>query len=507
MAVTSISSTSSRTGSTLDVSGIVSGLMQAENVPVTKLDAKISKSTVKITTLGQIKSQLSTLKSALVDLQTPANFTKQAAKFSNTSNATAEFTATATAASYQMEVTSLAQPNIWNVSGFTTSAEALAWYDNTAQAAVKTSADATVFQSSSGQFVLSLKSKTAGAAGAFNVPTPASPLTASTYQAALNAEIKLNGVTFTRTSNTVSDALTGITFNLTSKTVVGTPITLTVSNDAVSARTKLDALVKSYNDLYATYKSQTASSMDVATRGILNSDFGVNSMMRQLVSGLMLPVTNLTGGALSIAIAGGAALSAAAQKTLTLANTTGLTEGMFVTGTNIATGTKIASINAGVSVTLDTDIATGGSAAGATINFYDKGVGSTDLSSLGLKLLDTGNLAVDETLLSAASSTLQARLAAGIRIGYSSTSSKDLSTQIGDMVFSGGLIQDRIDKETSTKTDITNRKTTLQQKLVSVQARYTAQYAALDALLFKLQGTSDSLKSALDGLTNSQKNN
>ena len=79
MAVTSSSSTSSRAGSTLDVSGIVSGLMQAENVPVTKLDAIISKSTVKITTLGQIKSQLSTLKSALVDLQTPANFTKQAA--------------------------------------------------------------------------------------------------------------------------------------------------------------------------------------------------------------------------------------------------------------------------------------------------------------------------------------------------------------------------------------------------------------------------------------------
>ena len=221
----------------------------------------------------------------------------------------------------------------------------------------------------------------------------------------------------------------------------------------------------------------------------------------------MLPVTNLTGGAWSYSIAGGAAASAEAQKTLTLANTTGLTEGMFVTGTNIATGTKIASINAGVSVTLDTNIATGGSAAGATINFYDKGIGSTDLSSLGLKLLDTGNLAVDETLLSAASSTLQARLAAGIRIGYSSSSSTDLSTQIGEMVFSGGLIQDRIDKETSSKTDLTKRKTTLQEKLLSVQARYTAQYASLDALLFKLQGTSDSLKSALDGLTNSQKNN
>ena len=67
------------------------------------------------------------------------------------------------------------------------------------------------------------------------------------------------------------------------------------------------------------------------------------------------------------------------------------------------------------------------------------------------------------------------------------------------------VIQDRIDSETSTQSDLSKRKAALQEKLVGVQARYTSQYAALDALLFKLQGTSSSLKSALDGLTNSQK--
>ena len=409
--------------------------MESENVPVNKLDTKISKSLVKITALGQIKSQLSNLKSALLDLQTPANFSKQAAKFSNTSVATAEFTATATAASYQMEVTSLAQPTIWNVSGFTTSADALAWYNaTTAQDELRTKADATVFQSNTGQFVLSLKSKSTGTTGAFTLDgnSVTAPVTKTQYQSAQNAVFKLNGVEFTRSSNAVTDALTGVTLNLTSTTVLNTPITLTVSNDAVSARPKLDALVKAYNDLYSLYKSQTASSMDLATRGILNSDFGVSSMMRQLVSGLMLPMTNITGGALT---------------------------------------------------------------------------GQTDLSAMGLKLLDSGNLAVDDTLLSAASSTLQTRLAAGIRIGYSSTTSSDLATQIGNMIFSGGVIQDRIDSEKTTQSDLTKRKTTLQEKLISVQARYTAQYASLDALLFKLQGTSDSLKSALDGLTNSQNNN
>mgnify|MGYP006204064711 CR=1 FL=1 len=113
MAVTSSSSSTSRAGSSLDVAGIVSGLMEAENVPVNKLDARISKSTVKITALGQIKSQLSALKASLVELQTPANFSKQAAKFSSTSVATAEITATATAASYQLIQLPPSTPKVW----------------------------------------------------------------------------------------------------------------------------------------------------------------------------------------------------------------------------------------------------------------------------------------------------------------------------------------------------------------------------------------------------------
>ena len=438
MAVSSTSSSTSRSGSSLDVAGIVSGLMEAENVPVTKLDAKISKSSVKITALGQIKSQLSALKSSLIDLQTPANFSKQAAKFSNTSVATAEFTGSATAASYQMEVISLAQPTIWNVSGFSSSESAMAWYNAAGQSSLRTDltgADATVFQSTSGSYVLSLKSKTLGTDFSFNLSAAdiAAGITkpATAYQTATNAVFKLNGVQFTRSSNTVSDAIAGVTLNLATTTTVGTPITLTVSNEVVSARPKLDALVKAYNDLNTLYKSQTASSIDVASRGILNSDFGVSSMMRQLVSGLMLPMTDSIGVALT---------------------------------------------------------------------------GQTDLSAMGLQLLDNGNLALDDTLLSAASSTLQTRLAAGIRIGYSSTLSSDLANQIGNMVLSGGVIQDQIVSETNTRSDLAKRKTSLEEKLVNVQARYTSQYAALDALLFKLQGTSDSLKSALDGLTNSQKN-
>jgi flagellar hook-associated protein 2 len=206
---------------------------------------------------------------------------------------------------------------------------------------------------------------------------------------------------------------------------------MTVAQADSTARTKLDALVKSYNDLQTLYKQQTQASIDASTRGVLNSDFALSSLMRELLSGLMQPLTGTAGAALT---------------------------------------------------------------------------GQTDLTALGLKLLDTGMLAVDENLLKAAT-TLQSRLASGLKIGYDSTKGNDLSTRITQMLTAGGVLQERIVNEQKVQSDLNTRKTNLQDKLVAVQARYTAQYSALDALLFKLNSTSDSLKSALDGLTASQRNN
>ena len=93
-----------------------------------------------------------------------------------------------------------------------------------------------------------------------------------------------------------------------------------------------------------------------------------------------------TTAASPIGIAGNGSVSAAAQRTLTLVNTTGLVVGMAVTGTNIAAGTKIASINAGASVVLDTDIASGGSAAGAAIVF-----GGTTINGTAVMALASGS--------------------------------------------------------------------------------------------------------------------
>jgi flagellar hook-associated protein 2 len=97
-------------------------------------------------------------------------------------------------------------------------------------------------------------------------------------------------------------------------------------------------------------------------------------------------------------------------------------------------------------------------------------------------------------------------LSQGISLGYTSAT-QTLSTTLANVLSSSGSLADRIGEEKTTQTNLNKRRTQLEDKLATLQDRYTAQYAALDALLFKLNNTNNALKSALDGLTNSQKSN
>ena len=71
----------------------------------------------------------------------------------------------------------------------------------------------------------------------------------------------------------------------------------------------------------------------------------------------------------------------------------------------------------------------------------------------------------------------------------------------------GGVLLERIDAEKKVQIDLSKRQDVLEEKMGKIQARYTAQYAALDALLFRLNSTNDALKSALDALSASNKSN
>lgn len=112
---------------------------------------------------------------------------------------------------------------------------------------------------------------------------------------AQNANFKVNGVGFTKTSNSVSDVIQGVTLNLSKLTTVGAPVTLTVAKDTSAINTAVSNFTKAYNDLTATLKKNTA--YDPATRqgAILLGDSTVRQIQTQVRNILNNPVVGTTG--------------------------------------------------------------------------------------------------------------------------------------------------------------------------------------------------------------------
>jgi len=446
----------------LDVASIVSGLMEIENKPLNLLDTKIAASNTKISLIGQFQSKLSNVQTALTALQTPSNFTG-AVSSSSSAVATALATANVQAGRYNLEVEQTAETAQTNISGFSsktdslngtdyrfkvgtityqpddnvTSLEGLRNWINT-QPGLKDKVQASILQSSSGAYVLSLRGLSVGADNALVTEVQSSDgwQSVEPYQKAQNAKFTLNGVPFERASNTVTDAIAGMTLSLLQN---GKSVLQASNSDSTQAKALLTSLVTAYNDLLGFYKTQTAPSADQSTRGLLNSDFSLESVMRQLQTAMASQLTDSSGIQL--------------QDPINPANKQSL-----------------------------------------------------HMDLLGLEFSANGQLVLNDTLLSR-STKLQSILASGIKIGFDSASQKDLSQSIASMLDSNGVVYERLQSENQVQRDLGNKKANLQDRLARIQQQYTAQYAALDALLFKLNSTSTSLKGALDALNNSSKSN
>ncbi len=105
--------------------------------------------------------------------------------------------------------------------------------------------------------------------------------TANTSQAATDATFKINGVSFTRSSNQVGDALTGVTLNL--KAVATTSIDLTRDNSGL--KSKVQDVVTAYNEAMSMLNVLSDPKSTVETYGgALVGDSMVRTVREQLRS-------------------------------------------------------------------------------------------------------------------------------------------------------------------------------------------------------------------------------
>ncbi len=99
--------------------------------------------------------------------------------------------------------------------------------------------------------------------------------------AAEDLEFTLNGISITRSSNTVDDVLDGVTFDFTAETG-GSPATVKVERDFEAVSEKVQDLVDKYNALQEIIKETTAYDVNSAEAGVLLGESSVRTISTQL---------------------------------------------------------------------------------------------------------------------------------------------------------------------------------------------------------------------------------
>jgi flagellar hook-associated protein 2 len=117
--------------------------------------------------------------------------------------------------------------------------------------------------------------------------------------AAKNSRIVLDGITVSKSSNTVSDAIEGLTLTLT-KENIGTPTTLTVAKDTAGIQSAVQLFVKAYNDLNTTATTLTKYDSVNKKASTLTGESTVRTLQAQLRNVFSAPLASAGGGLSSL---------------------------------------------------------------------------------------------------------------------------------------------------------------------------------------------------------------
>lgn len=440
--------TSALTGSSLNVKDIVNQLMQVERAPISALQARLDTSGVRITALGSLQSRMSALQDAVDVLQTPALFKRFSASTSDTNVLAVAAGDDAAAGSYDVQVTALASASRFallppagptqyelglNVEGqartFSFSASTLTELQTliSQEGDLNGLASVNLIDGRRG-FLQGLRTGDEQAItlsingqrdDPFYTPFGAqSPELKPGYAVASDARLVIAGMDVQNAENRFEVLGLDLDLAQTGSTRI------TVRRERVDASPAIDNLMTAYNQMLAEYKQQTASSVEAAERGVLNSDSTLAGTLQQI--------------------------------------------NQYLRG-----------------------------------RFSDAQGPNQGLSDLGLEFARDGQL-VRMAQPTVTAAQLSDRLAGGFLMG--TARGQDLSSFIADALTYGGMLTERVEAEKKLQRDLLDRQSLLEEKMLEIERRYTSQYAALDALLFRLNTTSTALKSALDALTNSMKN-
>jgi flagellar hook-associated protein 2 len=311
-------------GSGLDVESIVTKLMSIEQRPVAQLKSQASTIQTKISAFGQLQSAVSTFRDAAASLGRTTTWGATTASSSDTS-VRVSTSDNAVAGNYAISVQSLAapqsavtrsyesadtlvgagtlrveigsfgqagfapQPNLDAMNIDISASDTLTTVRNKINAAGAGVSAIIVNDATGARIIISSTNpgtgnvfRTSGDGGAadfgFDPSTEGNAMTQT--QAAADAQLTINGLAVTSSSNTLTDVIQGLTINVTAPTTGTAQISVVQDND--SLKKSVDAFVEAYNGLAKMLRTQTKYDEATKTAGALQGDSTAVSLQRQL---------------------------------------------------------------------------------------------------------------------------------------------------------------------------------------------------------------------------------
>ncbi|MDP1665056.1 MAG: flagellar filament capping protein FliD [Methylobacter sp.] len=353
--------TSTGLGSGIDIKSLVSSLVSAEQVPVTKrLDKQEATLTAQISSYGSLKSAMSSFQTSLSGLKYASAFQKISATSSDTAIITTSAGSNADVASYNLEVKQLAKSQTLASSSFSSATSTVGTgtltikfgttaYDidnnptgftqdgnqgtlsltvdssNNTLAGLslainqaKAGITASVVTDNSGSRLVLSSTKTGqnssmeisvtndadtsntDNAGLSKLAYNAAAANMVQPQAAQDAILAINGLDITSSSNTVDTALKGLKLNLL-QAQPGKIVTVSTSQNNDDIVTAVNSFVKGFNDLVSTVTPLTTYNTTTRKGGLLQGDPTLGSAMASLRYELGNMISGLNGSAKSLA--------------------------------------------------------------------------------------------------------------------------------------------------------------------------------------------------------------
>ena len=453
--------TSPGLASGLDVNNIISQLMSLERIPLNKMATKEASYNAKLTAYGSIKGALSSLETAAKALATDSTISGKSVSVSDSTVLAASASSTAVAGSYSLSITQLAKSH-------------------------------------------TVRSNTSYAASTdtFNTGTLAIAIHGGT---AVNVTIDGTNNTLAGIRQAINDADAGVTATIIND---GTTNRLVLSSDTSGSVGDISVAVTDDGsggthallglDSASLVQTQPADDAVLTINGIAITR--TSNTITDAIEGVTL---NLAKG--TLATPGTATLTIAKD---TAATTTAVDT--FVKAYNTAVGLLKTSSAYGASISTAAALAGDGtvralqSQLSSLVQSSVTGIagGISTLSDMGIAIKTGGTLEVSSTKLAAA----LADPAKDVTALFTQTTINNagiavrFSPALHSIVTFGGLIANRTDGINASITSIGRSRDSLNLRLVQIEARYRAQFTALDTTMSSMSRTSQFLSQQLPRL-------